>query len=186
MHHTGTVPSHRPCCSSSQVLKKIAKYIQEQNEKIYAPRGLLITDPIERGMRVVSFVYDDFFQFSYHPWQEQTTKLVFKVCIKLAWHFLPTWCTTLVWHVSLAQLPSDRDFHLWGPRLQWLQLRQQLSVWQHCSVTSIFSSTNSAPAGELSGRLHAAPLFQHPAPTRCIYTGNSNSSTEAPWCVNTC
>lgn len=39
-----------------QVLKKIAKYIQEQNEKIYAPRGLLITDPIERGMRVVSLV----------------------------------------------------------------------------------------------------------------------------------
>lgn len=38
----------------SKVLKKIAKYIQEQNEKIYAPRGLLITDPIERGMRVVS------------------------------------------------------------------------------------------------------------------------------------
>ncbi|XP_037616941.1 golgin A7 family, member Ba isoform X1 [Sebastes umbrosus] len=35
-----------------KVLKKIAKYIQEQNEKIYAPRGLLITDPIERGMRV--------------------------------------------------------------------------------------------------------------------------------------
>lgn len=38
------------------MLKKIAKYIQEQNEKIYAPRGLLITDPIERGMRVVSFL----------------------------------------------------------------------------------------------------------------------------------
>lgn len=37
-----------------KVLKKIAKYIQEQNEKVYAPRGLLITDPIERGMRVVS------------------------------------------------------------------------------------------------------------------------------------
>lgn len=35
-------------------MKKIAKYIHEQNEKIYAPRGLLITDPIERGMRVVS------------------------------------------------------------------------------------------------------------------------------------
>lgn len=38
-----------------QVLKKISSYIQEQNEKIYAPRGLLLTDPIERGMRVVSF-----------------------------------------------------------------------------------------------------------------------------------
>lgn len=38
-----------------QVLKKISSYIQEQNEKVYAPRGLLLTDPIERGMRVVSF-----------------------------------------------------------------------------------------------------------------------------------
>ncbi|XP_021163245.2 golgin subfamily A member 7 isoform X1 [Fundulus heteroclitus] len=37
-----------------KVLKKISGYIQEQNEKIYAPRGLLLTDPIERGMRVVS------------------------------------------------------------------------------------------------------------------------------------
>uniref|UniRef100_A0A8C5E9V6 Golgin subfamily A member 7 n=1 Tax=Gouania willdenowi TaxID=441366 RepID=A0A8C5E9V6_GOUWI len=38
-----------------KVLKKIAKYIKDQNEKIYAPRGLLLTDPIERGLRVVSF-----------------------------------------------------------------------------------------------------------------------------------
>uniref|UniRef100_A0A8C2IL35 Golgin A7 family, member Ba n=1 Tax=Cyprinus carpio TaxID=7962 RepID=A0A8C2IL35_CYPCA len=37
-----------------KVLKKVSRYIQEQNEKVYAPRGLLITDPIERGMRVVS------------------------------------------------------------------------------------------------------------------------------------
>jgi len=41
-------------CVFVQVLKKISLYIQEQNEKVYAPRGLLITDPIERGMRVVS------------------------------------------------------------------------------------------------------------------------------------
>ncbi|CAG6017179.1 unnamed protein product [Menidia menidia] len=40
-----------------KVLKKISAYIQEQNEKIYAPRGLLLTDPVERGMRVVSFVH---------------------------------------------------------------------------------------------------------------------------------
>lgn len=38
-----------------QVLKKISRYIQEQNEKVFAPRGLLLTDPVERGMRVVSF-----------------------------------------------------------------------------------------------------------------------------------
>ncbi|KAL2302911.1 hypothetical protein Nmel_010364 [Mimus melanotis] len=36
-----------------KVLKKISKYIQDQNEKIYAPRGLLLTDPLERGMRWV-------------------------------------------------------------------------------------------------------------------------------------
>ncbi|KAM9856932.1 golgin A7 family, member Ba [Aulostomus maculatus] len=43
-----------------KVLKKIAKYIQDQNEKIYAPRGLLITDPIERGMRVIEIsIYED-------------------------------------------------------------------------------------------------------------------------------
>ncbi|KAF2986754.1 hypothetical protein EK904_004015, partial [Melospiza melodia maxima] len=36
-----------------KVLKKIAKFIQEQNEKIYAPQGLLLTDPIERGLRVM-------------------------------------------------------------------------------------------------------------------------------------
>ncbi|EMP36450.1 Golgin subfamily A member 7B [Chelonia mydas] len=40
--------------SDVNVLKKISKYIQEQNEQVYAPRGLLLTDPVERGMRVVS------------------------------------------------------------------------------------------------------------------------------------
>ncbi|GAB1302432.1 Golgin subfamily A member 7B [Apodemus speciosus] len=34
-----------------KVLKKISRYIQEQNEKVFAPRGLLLTDPVERGMR---------------------------------------------------------------------------------------------------------------------------------------
>uniref|UniRef100_A0A3Q3WAC8 Golgin subfamily A member 7/ERF4 domain-containing protein n=1 Tax=Mola mola TaxID=94237 RepID=A0A3Q3WAC8_MOLML len=46
-----------------KVLKKISGYIQEQNEKVYAPRGLLLTDPIERGMRVLerSSVIEGFF-----------------------------------------------------------------------------------------------------------------------------
>lgn len=43
-----------------KVLKKIARYIKEQNEKIYAPRGLLLTDPIERGLRVVEVtIFED-------------------------------------------------------------------------------------------------------------------------------
>uniref|UniRef100_A0A452RS04 Golgin subfamily A member 7 n=1 Tax=Ursus americanus TaxID=9643 RepID=A0A452RS04_URSAM len=44
----------------SKVLKKVSKYIQEQNEKIYAPQGLLLTDPIERGLRVIEItIYED-------------------------------------------------------------------------------------------------------------------------------
>uniref|UniRef100_A0A3B3QB33 Golgin subfamily A member 7 n=1 Tax=Paramormyrops kingsleyae TaxID=1676925 RepID=A0A3B3QB33_9TELE len=43
-----------------KVLKKIANYIQDQNDKIYAPRGLLLIDPIERGLRVVEItVFED-------------------------------------------------------------------------------------------------------------------------------
>lgn len=44
-------------CLCVQVLQKIARYIKDQNEKVYAPRGLLLTDPIERGLRVVSFTW---------------------------------------------------------------------------------------------------------------------------------
>ncbi|XP_065152108.2 golgin subfamily A member 7B [Paramisgurnus dabryanus] len=43
-----------------KILKKISMYVQEQNEKIYAPRGLLLTDPIERGMRVIEIsIFED-------------------------------------------------------------------------------------------------------------------------------
>uniref|UniRef100_T1JHD1 Ras modification protein ERF4 n=1 Tax=Strigamia maritima TaxID=126957 RepID=T1JHD1_STRMM len=36
-------------------LKRVTRFIQEQNESIWIPRGLLVVDPIERGLRVVSF-----------------------------------------------------------------------------------------------------------------------------------
>uniref|UniRef100_A0A8C5P2B6 Golgin subfamily A member 7 n=1 Tax=Jaculus jaculus TaxID=51337 RepID=A0A8C5P2B6_JACJA len=43
-----------------KVLKKVSKYIQEKNETIYAPQGLLLTDPIERGLRVIEItIYED-------------------------------------------------------------------------------------------------------------------------------
>ncbi|XP_035583207.1 golgin subfamily A member 7-like [Zalophus californianus] len=43
-----------------KVLKNVSKYIQEQNEKIHAPQGLLLTDPIERGLRVIEItIYED-------------------------------------------------------------------------------------------------------------------------------
>lgn len=36
-----------------KVLKKIGRFIQEQNNSIYIPRGLLLIDPAERGLRVL-------------------------------------------------------------------------------------------------------------------------------------
>jgi len=34
-------------------MKKLAQYIHEQNEGIYGPRGLVLTTPMERGLRVI-------------------------------------------------------------------------------------------------------------------------------------
>jgi len=34
-------------------LRKVSKFIQEQNERVYKPRGLLLTNPVCRGLRVV-------------------------------------------------------------------------------------------------------------------------------------
>ncbi|XP_014250871.1 golgin subfamily A member 7 [Cimex lectularius] len=34
-------------------LRKVAKFVQEQNERVYKPRGLLLTNPVDRGLRVI-------------------------------------------------------------------------------------------------------------------------------------
>jgi hypothetical protein len=34
-------------------LKKVSRFVHEQNEQVWTKRGLLITDPIELGLRVV-------------------------------------------------------------------------------------------------------------------------------------
>lgn len=39
-----------------QQLGMICDFIDEQNAKVYIPRGLFITDPIERGLRVVGLL----------------------------------------------------------------------------------------------------------------------------------
>nr|CAG4641350.1 EOG090X0IRX [Eulimnadia texana] len=44
------------CCTDThyeKCLKKVAKFIIEQNERVFVPHGLLIIDPVERGLRVV-------------------------------------------------------------------------------------------------------------------------------------
>ena len=34
-------------------LKKVSRFVHEQNEQVWTKRGLLITDPVERGLRVI-------------------------------------------------------------------------------------------------------------------------------------
>ncbi|RZF46469.1 hypothetical protein LSTR_LSTR014235 [Laodelphax striatellus] len=34
-------------------LRKVAKFVAEQNERVYMPRGLLLTNPVDRGLRVI-------------------------------------------------------------------------------------------------------------------------------------
>ncbi|XP_051153132.1 golgin subfamily A member 7 [Leptopilina boulardi] len=34
-------------------LRKIAKFVSEQNDRVYRPRGLLLTDPTTRGLRLI-------------------------------------------------------------------------------------------------------------------------------------
>ncbi|XP_038046642.1 golgin subfamily A member 7-like isoform X2 [Patiria miniata] len=37
-------------------VKEAARYIQSQNDEVYAPRGLVLVDPFERGLRVIEIV----------------------------------------------------------------------------------------------------------------------------------
>ncbi|XP_044742233.1 golgin subfamily A member 7 [Chrysoperla carnea] len=34
-------------------LRKVSKFIAEENERVYMPRGLMLTDPCSRGLRVI-------------------------------------------------------------------------------------------------------------------------------------
>jgi len=34
-------------------LKKVSRFVHEQNEQVWTKRGLLLTDPVERGLRVI-------------------------------------------------------------------------------------------------------------------------------------
>ena len=38
-------------------MQRLSNYLAEQNKTVYIPRGLMITHPMERGLRVVSFFY---------------------------------------------------------------------------------------------------------------------------------
>lgn len=123
------------CLSSSflsflwppQILKKISMYIQEQNEKIYAPRGLILTDPIERGMRVVSFANSPgwFSALRYaflNRWHHHKlwTLMTYPVCL------LKRLCSFSC-HLKLRYFPLDMfSFQFW---LTQKKNRKMVYIW---------------------------------------------------------
>ncbi|XP_046850027.1 golgin subfamily A member 7-like [Xenia sp. Carnegie-2017] len=36
-----------------KALKRLTEYVNQQNDKIFVPKGLMITNPIEKGLRVI-------------------------------------------------------------------------------------------------------------------------------------
>lgn len=98
---------------------------------------------------------------------------------------------SLAWfnpYTSLAPLPSDRDLHLWRPRLQRLQLGEQLRVRQHSSMTSV-SSSSAAILEESFGHWCCSlfptfsPFTLHPQRIQQLFFF---FWTKAPWRANTC
>ena len=41
----------------------MARFVQDQNNSVYIPRGLMLIDPAERGLRIVSFANDNVLKF---------------------------------------------------------------------------------------------------------------------------
>jgi hypothetical protein len=55
-HLMNLINNYRPHSSPSappQCLRKVSAYIAMQNELVYNPKGLHITDPVNRGLRVI-------------------------------------------------------------------------------------------------------------------------------------
>ena len=51
---------HSPCNKIHfflQTVDTVAQYIQHQNHEIYEQRGITFGDPMDRGLRCVSFLY---------------------------------------------------------------------------------------------------------------------------------
>lgn len=119
-------------CASSQVLKKISGYIQEQNEKVYAPRGLLLTDPIERGMRVVSFHVPS----TGERWRETLLDVLDKTgkCLCVLWvifHHQMVWGRLSPrWIYFLSLHPRKCRHEYCGDAEMWLVIYVFSSNWE--------------------------------------------------------
>ena len=42
---------------SFQCVERVARYIEEQNRAVFEPKGIIIGDPMDRGLRCVSLMY---------------------------------------------------------------------------------------------------------------------------------
>ena len=48
-------------CSFSpiQCVERVSRYIDERNREVFEPNGIIIGDPMDRGLRCVSLMYRD-------------------------------------------------------------------------------------------------------------------------------
>lgn len=130
-----------------QVLKKISSYIQEQNEKIYAPRGLLLTDPIERGMRVVSFV--------------RLTPDLF-ICFQFRWCVVNRWEQPLIHRARCGSAPSR---NVWERSLSLIPAKtdEENDPWSVVTLTSrqrVVALSASFPAGYVTDLIKSTHEWQ--------------------------
>ena len=44
-------------CSFYKAVEAVARYIESQNQKVYAERGVILGDPMDRGLRCVSLTF---------------------------------------------------------------------------------------------------------------------------------
>ena len=90
------------------MLKKINKFIQDQNKTIYGPKGMMLIDPAERGLRTVSFHMFRFTSYLIHEgvdWRGNVSHPSVSHLPKL--FFAPTTSSTSS-HPLVSQLSSPR------------------------------------------------------------------------------
>lgn len=80
-----------------QCLRKISKYIASQNERIYNPKGLQLTDPTYRGLRVIEISILDRTMRTWLPLSHSTEEFFMwnivatNVCYSSTWTSYHAW-----------------------------------------------------------------------------------------------
>jgi len=115
------IDSHYEKC-----LRRVSKFIQEQNETVWIPHGLLVTDPADRGLRVIEIAILGE-QVTNHSW----VLVILLRSSSAAFYTCQTWATC----TTRSTTHIIKRFKLEG-RLS-LKQREKNSFWRPC-VSSVW------------------------------------------------